>query len=213
MFSVFESAWVVGVFPIGILMLIVFYWLYSPIGGLGSNVKEGNLFMLMSHFGGLMYPGFIFILGLFFMILVMNIIGLVPGGFPVSSMPGLTLMVALVMWGGGFIYCLVNNLSGVVSHFLPVGSPMVLSVVLVWIEVISWLCRPLALGVRLMANITAGHLLLHLFGSGVFFMSGVVLFLPLVMLFMLFLLEVAVAVIQAYVYSLLLTLYMDEGLG
>lgn len=73
------------------------------------------------------------------------------------------------------------------------------------------MCRPLALGVRLIANITAGHLLLILIGQRVFSL-GVVGVLVSVVLVLLVLLEVRVAVIQSYVYNLLLSLYINEGL-
>lgn len=87
--------------------------------------------------------------------------------------------------------------------------------ILVWIEFISWLARPLALGVRLIANITARHLLLHLISSRVAFLMGYRRFilLGLVGLILIVVLEIAVAAIQAYVFSLLLSLYVREGVG
>jgi len=77
----------------------------------------------------------------------------------------------------------------------------------VWIEVISWLARPLSLGVRLVANITAGHLLIHLISLGCFYINFVFF-----LAFFFFLLELVVAFVQAYVYTLLLSLYVNEGL-
>nr|YP_008082963.1 ATP synthase F0 subunit 6 [Polycarpa mytiligera]CCO25742.1 ATPase subunit 6 [Polycarpa mytiligera] len=208
MFMNFESSFLLHM-PIGVLVLfflLMFVGKYLKTIEFVSAMKE-----LMFHFYSLVYPGVWIMLVLFVFILMMNVFGLVPGTFSMSSLPLMTLGMGLLMWGGGYLYCIINNYSGCVSHFLPQGAPMLLSVVLVWIEIISWLCRPLALGVRLMANITAGHLLMFLCGSGVFF-SGYYFMIPFIFLLALVFLEVGVSFIQSYVYQLLLSLYMQEGL-
>lgn len=106
------------------------------------------------------------------------------------------------------------QLTHAIGHFLPEGTPTALIPILIIIETISLFIRPLALGVRLTANLTAGHLLIHLISSAAFTLAPTiptVAALTLVLLFILTLLEVAVAMIQAYVFVLLLSLYLQEN--
>ena len=107
-----------------------------------------------------------------------------------------------------------NQPTAALGHLLPEGTPTLLIPVLIIIETISLFIRPLALGVRLTANLTAGHLLIGLIST------AAVVLLPLIpavailtttVLFLLTLLEVAVAIIQAYVFVLLLSLYLQEN--
>lgn len=107
-----------------------------------------------------------------------------------------------------------NQPTAALGHLLPEGTPTLLIPVLIIIETISLFIRPLALGVRLTANLTAGHLLIGLIST------AAIVLLPLIpavailtstILFLLTLLEVAVAMIQAYVFVLLLSLYLQEN--
>nr|YP_003331156.1 ATP synthase F0 subunit 6 [Styela plicata]CAL24350.1 ATPase subunit 6 [Styela plicata] len=208
MFLNFESSLMfipVGIFMMGLLILLVH-------GLLKVFYSKALLSDVILHFSSTnYYTGLVFMLTMFFIVFICNLLGLVPGVFPMSSLPFFTMGMAVVLWGGGYIYCMKHNMLGCVSHMLPLGAPMVLSVFLVWVEVLSWLCRPIALGVRLTANITAGHLLLTLVGGGVFF-SGYYFLVPFLFLLALMTMEIGVAMIQSYVYNLLLSLYMDEGL-
>ena len=178
-----------------------------------NNIKRKILISdIIIHFSSLnYYTRILFMFSIFVLILLFNVFRLVPGIFPLSSLPVLTLRIAVVLWLGGYLYCLKKNLLRCVSHYLPLGAPIVLSVFLVWVEVLSWLIRPIALGVRLMANITARHLLLTLVRTGVF-LSRNYFILPFVFMLLLIAIEVGVAIIQSYVYNLLLSLYIDERL-
>lgn len=100
------------------------------------------------------------------------------------------------------------------GHLLPEGTPTPLVPVLIIIETISLFIRPIALGVRLTANLTAGHLLIQLFSTAAFVLTKTmpaIALLVTAVLFLLTLLEVAVAIIQAYVFVLLLSLYLQEN--
>nr|YP_009040171.1 ATP synthase F0 subunit 6 [Botrylloides violaceus]CCO25703.1 ATPase subunit 6 [Botrylloides violaceus] len=209
MFLNFESSLVLGI-PLGLVFTFLLMFFIVKIFSLKG--MKYFLSVIIYHFYKSFFPGSWFMVVLFVFIMFMNVFGLVPGSFSLSSLPLMTLGMGLVMWGGGYAYCFLNNYEGCVSHFLPQGSPILLGVLLVWIEVLSWICRPLALGIRLMANITAGHLLMFLCGSGVFFSGGIFL-LPMIFLLALVGLEIGVSFIQSYVYQLLLSLYMGEGLG
>lgn len=100
------------------------------------------------------------------------------------------------------------------AHILPEGTPSPLIPALIIIETISLLIRPLALGVRLTANLTAGHLLIQLFALAALAIISVlpsIFIIITLILFLLTILEFAVAIIQAYVFVLLLTLYLQEN--
>ena len=107
-----------------------------------------------------------------------------------------------------------NQPTHALGHLLPEGTPGPLVPLLIIIETVSLFIRPVALGVRLTANLTAGHLLIQLIATGAFALiqpMPTVAILTTVVLFLLTLLEVAVALIQTYVFVLLLTLYLQEN--
>lgn len=108
-----------------------------------------------------------------------------------------------------------NQPTAALGHLLPEGTPTLLIPVLIVIETISLFIRPLALGVRLTANLTAGHLLIGLISTAAVVLLPImptVALLTTTILFLLTLLEVAVAMIQAYVFVLLLSLYLQENI-
>lgn len=201
MFIGFESYYLYGFLVLVCFLLFVIRYIEELI--------QDFFVSLYYHFYSVFYPRRLIIVNLFLFIVFINVYGLIPRCFSISSLPLISLRARLIMWIGGFLYVFYLNTENVIGHFLPIRSPMVLSVFLVWIEIISWLCRPLALRIRLIANITAGHLLIFLFRSGVFF-SG--MYFLCLFLFMLVLLEIRVCFIQGYVYQLLLSLYVEEGL-
>nr|YP_010296695.1 ATP synthase F0 subunit 6 [Gracixalus yunnanensis]UMI33288.1 ATP synthase F0 subunit 6 [Gracixalus yunnanensis] len=147
-------------------------------------------------------------------LLNMNLLGLLPYTFTPTTQLSMNLGLAIPLWLTTVIVGLRNQLSSALAHFLPEGTPMPLIPILVIIETISLFIRPIALGVRLTANLTAGHLLIQLVSSSttVMFMTSVfVSLLTFIMLILLTALEIAVAMIQAYVFVLLLSLYLQEN--
>nr|NP_073656.1 ATP synthase F0 subunit 6 [Diplophos taenia]BAB20725.1 ATPase subunit 6 [Diplophos sp. MM-1999] len=148
-------------------------------------------------------------------LMTLNILGLLPYTFTPTTQLSLNLGLAVPLWLATVIIGMRNQPTAALGHLLPEGTPTLLIPVLIVIETISLLIRPLALGVRLTANLTAGHLLIGLIST------AAVVLLPLmpavaaltaVILFLLTLLEVAVAMIQAYVFVLLLSLYLQENI-
>nr|ARO35590.1 ATP synthase F0 subunit 6 [Quasipaa boulengeri]ATL58841.1 ATP synthase F0 subunit 6 [Quasipaa robertingeri] len=147
-------------------------------------------------------------------LLGMNLLGLMPYTFTPTTQLSMNLGLAIPFWLATVVIGLRNQLAASLAHFLPEGTPTPLIPILIIIETISLFIRPLALGVRLTANLTAGHLLIQLISmatSAMLPMSATVASLTFITLILLTLLEIAVAMIQAYVFVLLLSLYLQEN--
>nr|AAK69994.1 ATPase subunit 6 [Rhamdia laticauda] len=147
-------------------------------------------------------------------ILTLNLLGLLPYTFTPTTQLSLNMGLAVPLWLATVIIGLRNQPTAALGHLLPEGTPVLLIPVLIVIETISLFIRPLALGVRLTANLTAGHLLIQLISTATITlmpMMTTVATLTAILLVMLTLLEVAVAIIQAYVFVLLLSLYLQEN--
>nr|QQK55197.1 ATP synthase subunit 6 [Rhombopsammia niphada]QQK55210.1 ATP synthase subunit 6 [Letepsammia superstes] len=161
--------------------------------------------------GGLKY--FPFIISLFFFIVFLNVLGL----FPYVFTPTVHIVVTL---GLSFSIIIGVTLAGFwrfewdfFSVLMPGGAPLGLAPLLVLIETVSYMSRAMSLGVRLAANLSAGHLLFVIlagFGFNMLIASGFMGFFPLLIMVFITLLEVAVAVIQAYVFCLLTTIYLAD---
>nr|QZZ81961.1 ATP synthase protein 6 [Polyplax reclinata] len=150
------------------------------------------------------------LLSLFVMIFFFNLTGLLPFSFSNSAHLLWGVTICLPMWAAGVIFMTSNSIEWTLAHFLPTGAPIGLSPFLVAVEVISLSIRPLSLSVRLMANITAGHMILSLVES-ILQSSTFLSFLcmPLMLSFIMF--ELGVAFIQAYVFMSLISLYWEES--
>nr|YP_004734430.1 ATP synthase F0 subunit 6 [Pygocentrus nattereri]BAK42243.1 ATPase subunit 6 [Pygocentrus nattereri] len=147
-------------------------------------------------------------------LLSLNLLGLLPYTFTPTTQLSLNMGLAVPFWLATVIIGMRNQPTAALGHLLPEGTPAPLIPVLIVIETISLFIRPLALGVRLTANLTAGHLLIQLIATAAFVllpMMTTVAILTATVLFLLTLLEIAVAMIQAYVFVLLLSLYLQEN--
>nr|YP_004123709.1 ATP synthase F0 subunit 6 [Pungitius kaibarae]ABY80698.1 ATP synthase F0 subunit 6 [Pungitius kaibarae]ARU77416.1 ATP synthase F0 subunit 6 [Pungitius kaibarae] len=147
-------------------------------------------------------------------LITLNMLGLLPYTFTPTTQLSINLGLATPLWLATVIIGMRNQPTHALGHLLPEGTPGPLIPVLIIIETISLFIRPLALGVRLTANLTAGHLLIQLIATASFVLLSLmptVAIAVTVVLFLLTLLEVAVAMIQAYVFVLLLTLYLQEN--
>nr|AAM70694.1 ATP synthase 6 [Erythrura prasina] len=148
-------------------------------------------------------------------LLLINLLGLLPYTFTPTTQLSMNLALAFPLWLATLLTGLRNQPSISLGHLLPEGTPTPLIPALILIETTSLLIRPLALGVRLTANLTAGHLLIQLISTATVALSTTmpaVSLLTLLVLFLLTILEVAVAMIQAYVFVLLLSLYLQENI-
>nr|YP_010285479.1 ATP synthase F0 subunit 6 [Basiprionota bisignata]UKS07052.1 ATP synthase F0 subunit 6 [Basiprionota bisignata] len=150
------------------------------------------------------------LISMFMFIMVNNFMGLFPYIFTSTSHMVITLSLALPLWISLMLYGWMNNTLTMFAHLVPLGTPKLLMPFMVCIESISNIIRPGTLAVRLSANMIAGHLLLTLLGSiGSSISTWMISFLVLVQILLLFL-EMAVSLIQSYVFIILATLYSSE---
>lgn len=156
----------------------------------------------------------IIFLSLIVFIIIINLLGLLPYTFTPTTQLSLNLGLAIPFWLITVLIGLRNQPTITFGHLLPEGTPTLLIPILIIIESVSLIIRPLALGVRLTANLTAGHLLIQLIATATLVLLPIiplVSFITIFILFLLTLLEIAVAIIQAYVFVLLLSLYLQEN--
>jgi F-type H+-transporting ATPase subunit a len=160
--------------------------------------------------GGKKY--FPFILTLFIFILFCNVLGMVPYSFTPTSHIIVTFAMAAFVFIGVTIIAFWKHGIHFFSFFAPKGVPLWLMPILVPIEVISYLIRPLTLSVRLFANMLAGHIMLKVFAGFVIMVGLFFGWLPLIFTSAFFALEVLVACLQAYVFAILTCLYLNDAL-
>nr|WMY89946.1 ATP synthase F0 subunit 6 [Promethichthys prometheus] len=155
------------------------------------------------------------LVSLMMFLLSLNMLGLLPYTFTPTSQLSLNMSLAFPLWLSTVLIGMYGQTNIALSHFLPEGTPTSLIPILIIIETISLFIRPLALGVRLTANITAGHLMIQLISTAA---ANIMPHLPALalistsFLIVMTILEIAVAMIQAYVFVLLLSLYLQENI-
>lgn len=160
---------------------------------------------------------FPFIFSLFFFILIGNLIGMLPLSFTWTSHIIVTFTISFFIFIGATIVAVYKHgLLKFLGFFAPAGVPKVMLLLLVPIEIISYLSRPISLSVRLFANMMAGHTLLKVIGGFVFilgkntFLIGGIL--PIAFLVALTGLEIVIAFLQAYVFAILTCLYINDAI-
>jgi len=181
---------------------------YTFIAGLvRDNVgKEGMAF-------------FPFIFTLFFFVLFANLLGMIPGSFTVTSHIIVTFALAAVVFVGVTVIGFIRHGAHFLTLFVPKGAPVWLLPLVVLIEVISYFVRPISLSVRLFANMLAGHTMMKVFAGFIILLASslgalglFVGLLPLAFIVALTGLEVLVAVLQAYVFTILTCIYLNDAL-
>ncbi|CCV02976.1 ATP synthase subunit a [Mesorhizobium metallidurans STM 2683] len=158
------------------------------------------------------------VFSLFMFVLVANLLGLFPYFFTVTSHIIVTFGLAALVIGTVIVYGFMKHGLGFLKLFVPKGVPVVMLLLVVPIEIISFLSRPISLSVRLFANMLAGHITLKVFSGFVVSLSafgavGVAgSILPLAMAVALTALEVLVSFLQAYVFAVLTCMYLNDAL-
>ena len=166
--------------------------------------------------GGKKYFPFIF--SLFMFILFGNLLGMIPYSYTFTSQIIVTITLALIIFIGVTLIALIKHKLKFFTFFFPSGVPIALAPLLIPIEIISYLMRPVSLSVRLFANMLAGHTMMKVFAGLIIMMtsaSGVLkagAVLPLLAVIGLTGLEFLVAALQAYVFSILTCMYLHDAL-
>jgi len=158
-------------------------------------------------------PYFPFIFSLFMFVLFCNMLGMLPYTFTVTSHIIVTFALAAVIFIGITIIGFVNHGVGYLKLFIPSGVPLFLLPLIIIIEIISYLSRPVSLSVRLFANMMAGHTMLKVFGGFVISLGIIGGWLPLSFTVALTSLEVLIAFLQAYVFAILTCIYLNDALN
>ncbi|HEX21256.1 MAG TPA: ATP synthase F0 subunit A [Actinobacteria bacterium] len=172
--------------------------------------REGLLYEIMGEEGK---PYFPLIATLFSFIFITNLVGLIPGSLPATSQIGTTAAWALIVF-------IIYNAVGVIKHgpigylktFVPPGTPIFLAPVMFPLEIISHIARPFSLAVRLFANVVAGHMVLGVFAFLSFTSLIIIKILPFSMIVIMYLFEIFVGGLQAYIFAILAAIYIQGAL-
>lgn len=152
---------------------------------------------------------------LFLFILTANLLGLTLYSFTITSHAVITFSLAFIFFIGIFLIGIVNQKLKFIMTFIPSGAPLMLMPFLVPIEIVSYFSRPISLAIRLFANILSGHALLVILADFTFAFSKknfLIAAIPFILIVVIIGLEVLVAILQAYVFLVLLTLYLNDSI-
>jgi F-type H+-transporting ATPase subunit a len=175
-----------------------------------ENLVTGQV----GHEGKRYFP---FVFTLFMFVLFGNVIGLLPYAFTYTSHIAVTFALAAIVFLVTTIVALMLHGKKFFGYFFPEGAPLWLAPIIVPVEVVSYLSRPISLSVRLFANMVAGHVLLKVFATFVVLLGGlgavgpVVAVLPLGVNVLLIGFELLVAFLQAYVFAILTSIYLHDA--
>lgn len=177
----------------------------------GEIIYEFFANLLDSTSGERGKPFFPFVFSIFIFVLMGNLLGMLPYAFTFTSQIIITFGLAML------VFCVVT-LAGIIKHkgkffslFFPSGAPLMLAPILIPIELLSYLSRPVSLSIRLFANMMAGHTMLKVF-AGFTVALGFLGVAPLAINIALTAFEFLVAILQAYVFTILTCLYLHDAL-
>nr|ALO70534.1 ATP synthase F0 subunit 6 [Espanoliella jeanneli] len=197
---------------LGLLMIPPIYWMMpSRMSFLWIKIKITLHYEFLNLINNKKLKGMtLLFLSLFSMIIYNNLLGLYPYIFTSTSHLVLTLSLSLPLWLSFMMYGWMNNTIHMFAHLVPQGTPTILMPFMVCIETIGNIIRPGTLAVRLAANMIAGHLLLTLLGNIGPSSSFLIMNFLILGQFLILSLELAVSMIQAYVFAMLSVLYSSE---
>ena len=161
------------------------------------------------------YPYFPLIFTLFLFILFSNLIGMTLYSFTITSHVTIAFTLSFSFFISIVIIGILIQKSSFVNTFIPQGAPKILKPFLIGIEIISYFSRPFSLGIRLFANLMAGHTLLAILANFTFIISKkniVISIIPFVLIVAIVGLEAMIAVLQAYVFTVLVCIYLNDSI-
>nr|YP_010944309.1 ATP synthase F0 subunit 6 [Acanthochitona mahensis]WLW42185.1 ATP synthase F0 subunit 6 [Acanthochitona mahensis] len=205
--------WIFGLIPI--VLVQSSYWVGSARFGNFVFFLKSFMYGQVGRTMGSRISGFgIMVVSIFVFLIMINLFGLFPYVFSLSSHLSFAFCFGLPFWFSLILSGFFFNYYDVIGHFLPSGAPSVLNPFLVLVESVSIMVRPVTLSVRLSANMSAGHIILGLLGSylssGIFSYSWLVLVVLVVVQIFYSVFEVGIGLIQAYIFSLLISLYSED---
>nr|YP_161200.1 ATP synthase F0 subunit 6 [Tarsipes rostratus]CAG26373.1 ATP synthase F0 subunit 6 [Tarsipes rostratus] len=221
LFAPFITPTIMGITTLPIIMTFPCLMLSSPKRWLPNRIQVLQIWLIrlitkqmmaMHNIQGRSWT--LMLMSLILFIGSTNLLGLLPYSFTPTTQLSMNIGMAIPLWMGTVVMGFRNKPKASLAHFLPQGTPTPLIPMLIIIETISLFIQPLALAVRLTANITAGHLLIHLIGSATLALSSISMTVSMItfsILLLLTILELAVAMIQAYVFTLLVSLYLHDN--
>lgn len=203
---VFALSWLLFIYPTN--------WAPSRLQSVWASFREKVLEMLFQKTSPKTAPWAGLITAVFIIILSVNVLGLFPYAFTSTRHISLTYRLGFPLWMSVKILGFYLAFKSRLSHLVPQGTPSVLIPLMVWIETIRLFAQPIALGLRLAANLTAGHLLIFLLSTAIWILAANPLIsLPIFIIFvLLFVLEIGVACIQAYVFTALVHFYLQQNI-
>lgn len=200
-----------NIITLSFFVLIFFMFNYIFRGGF-VNLNKKRFVIIMAELINSFVPFRVnqgtlpLVISVFFTMVVINLFRVNSFNFPMGSQISVVIFLGLSLWLSFTIFATVKNYIGAIAHLIPEGSPIYMAVALIVIELVRLIIRPLTLRVRIMANILAGHLLMILLSSLVFKLqlSGL-FYVGLNMI------EIFVALIQSYIFTVILTLYYRDA--
>nr|YP_002317249.1 ATP synthase F0 subunit 6 [Symphylella sp. YG-2006]ABQ01735.1 ATP synthase F0 subunit 6 [Symphylella sp. YG-2006] len=217
LFATFDptSSW--SILPNWIILLIILMtlpkskWLMTQSSSLMSIALNLNHSSTKTELSKSSFPGNSnMMFALLFFILTMNLWGMCPHIFTLTSHLSITLSLGLPFWISFMIYGWVKSPNLMLAHMVPNGTPAALTMFMVLIETLSNMVRPLTLSLRLAANLMAGHMLMSLAGSAGSSLNLMALPMFILLYQFLIILECMVALIQPVVFSMLVKMYASE---
>jgi F-type H+-transporting ATPase subunit a len=160
---------------------------------------------------------FPFVFTLFMFILVGNMLGLLPYAFTFTSHIAVTATLAMIVFVLITVVALMLHGTKFFGYFFPEGAPIWLAPIIVPVEIVSYLSRPVSLSIRLFANMVAGHVMLKVFATFILMLAGLgtigvfAAVVPLAVNVALVAFEVLVAFLQAYVFAILTSIYLHDA--
>lgn len=215
-FSIFDPCTSISLsinWTILIFSIFLFNWSYWLIPSRFNLIWNILINLILNEFNLLTKKknksNLIIFLSLFYLILILNFLRLIPYTFTLTRHINFNLSLSLTLWFSFILYGWIENTKHIFAHIVPLNTPILLIRFIVLIETIRNLIRPWTLAIRLSANILAGHLLLSLLRSSI---ENISYILPIIIIIqnLLLILEISVAFIQSYVFSILTLLYFNE---
>lgn len=154
-----------------------------------------------------------FMLTLFMFIITCNLLGMIPFSFTVTSHIAVTFAMAITIFTAITLLGFFKHGFHFLTLFVPKGAPMFLAPLMIIIEFIAYLVRPISLSIRLAANMMAGHIVMKVIASLILMFGIIIGLLPFALLTILVGFEIFVAVLQAYIFTILTCVYLSDALN